>query len=89
MAATIHANARSARKIRAEGQSACPRVSNGALARRYGITKATIAERPRLILFSINMGLWMAKGANLLLERWCASDAVSSIWSVFVEGGKR
>ena len=44
MAATIHANARTTPKIRAEIQAAPPSVSNAALARRFGVTKATVAK---------------------------------------------
>ena len=44
MAATIHANARTTPKIRAEIQAAPPSVSNAALARRFGATKATVAK---------------------------------------------
>ena len=44
MAATIHANARTNPKVRAEILAAPPTVTNAALARRYGITKATVAK---------------------------------------------
>ena len=44
MAATIHANARTTPKIRAEIQAAPPSVSNAALARRFGVTKTTVAK---------------------------------------------
>ena len=44
MSATIHANARTTPKVRAEIQAAPPTVTNAALARRYGITKATVAK---------------------------------------------
>ncbi len=44
MAPTIHVNARTTPKIRAEIQLAPPSVSDAALARRYGVTKATIAK---------------------------------------------
>ena len=44
MSATIHANARTTPKVRAEIQAAPPSVTNAALARRYGVTKATVAK---------------------------------------------
>lgn len=44
MAATIHTNARTTPKIRQEIQAAPASVSNAALARKYGITKLTVAK---------------------------------------------
>ena len=44
MAATIHSNARTTPKIRQEIQSAPFSVSNMALARKYGLTKHTVAK---------------------------------------------